>query len=159
MVATPPPPQSGPCRPGRSPMLAGNVTTSQPELEQRLFATLDAVDEPIAIGSTIRDRDGRILDFRFEYLNPAAAAWAGVGRESLIGLITGEVMPGFRANGYFDSLREVVETGQPFVREGAPVAGTIAGTWVGGTYDLRAIRLGDGYLATWRLRSPAPEPG
>src|SRR4029078_13464079 len=26
-------------------------------------------------------------------------------------------------------------------------------------YDLRAIRLGDGYLSTWRLRSAAPQPG
>ena len=140
-------------------MLPRNVTTSRPELEQRLLATLDAIDEPIAIGSTIRDRDGRILDFRFEYLNPAAASWAGVPRESVIGLITGDLMPNFRASGYFDALRDVVETGRPYHRDDAPVAGTIAGTWVGGLYDLRAIRLGDGYLTTWQLRSAAPEPG
>src|SRR5207249_1357070 len=96
---------------GHSPMLPRNVTTSRPELEQHLLATLDAIDEPIAIGSTIRDRDGRILDFRFEYVNPAAAGWAGVEREALIGLITGELLPNFRASGYFDALRDVVETG------------------------------------------------
>jgi PAS domain-containing protein len=147
---------------GRSPILPRNVTTSQAELEQRLLATLDAIDEPVAIGSTIRDRDGRILDFRFEYVNPAAAKWAGAERQTLIGLITGDLLPGFRASGYFDVLREVVETGQPYSREDALVAGTVAGgSWVGGIYDLRAIRLGDGFLTTWRLRtaSPAPEPG
>jgi PAS domain-containing protein len=136
------------------------VTTSETELEQRLLATLDAIDEPIAIGSSIRDRDGRLLDFRFEYMNPAAASWAGAGRESLIGLLTADLLPDFRAGGYFDSLREVVETGRPYAREGAVVAGRLAGgSWVGGTYDLRAIRLGDGFLTTWRRRSVSPAPG
>jgi len=145
---------------GRSPRLPRNVITNQPDLEKRLLGTLDTIDEPISIATAIRDRDGRILDFRLEYVNLAAARWAGVEREALIGLITGELLPDFRASGYFDSLREVVETGAPYYREGAPVADTVAGgSWVGGTYDLRAIRLGDGYLSTWRQRSAAPEPG
>jgi PAS domain-containing protein len=141
-------------------MLPRNVTTSRPELEQRLLGTLDAIDEPISIASAIRDRDGRILDFRLEYVNPAAARWAGVEREAMIGLITGELLPDFRASGYFDTLRDVVETGVPFHRDGAPVADTvIGGAWIGGTYELRAIRLGDGYMSTWRLQAAAPEPG
>ena len=149
-----------PRRAGRSPMLSRNVTTSRPELEQRLLTALDAVDEPISIGTAIRDRDGRILDFRLEYVNPAAARWAGVAREALIGLITGELLPDFRASGYFDSLRDVVETGIPFHRDSAPVADAVAGgSWIGGTYDLRAIRLGDGYLSTWRRIAATPEPG
>lgn len=141
-------------------MLPRNVTTSRPELEQRLLATLDAIDEPISIASSIRDRDGRILDFRLEYVNLAAARWAGVEREAMIGLITGELLPDFRASGYFDTLRDVVETGAPYYRQGAPVADTVTGgAWIGGIYDLRAIRLGDGYLSTWRLQAAAPEPG
>jgi PAS domain-containing protein len=158
MVATPPPRRQRPSDAGRSPMLPRNVTTSRPELEQRLLFALDAVDEPISIGTAIRDRDGRILDFRLEYVNPAAARWAGVEREAMIGLITGELLPDFRASGYFDTLRDVVETGIPYQRDGAPVADTVAGgSWIGGTYDLRAIRLGDGYLSTWRLIAAAPE--
>ena len=145
---------------GRSPMLPRNVTTSRPELESRLLGTLDTIDEPVSIATAIRDRDGRILDFRLEYVNLAAARWAGVAREALIGLITGEILPDFRAAGHFDSLREVVETGVPYQRDGVTVADTVVGgRWIGGIYDLRAIRLGDGYLSTWRLRSAAPEPG
>ena len=101
----------------RSPMLPRNVTTNRPELEDRLLTALDAVDEPVSIATAIRDRDGRILDFRLEYVNPAAASWAGVDRAALIGLITGELLPDFRASGYFDSLRDVVETGIPFHRD------------------------------------------
>lgn len=155
-----PRPDPAPAANVRSPMLPRNVTTSRPELEQRLLAVLDTIDEPVSVGTAIRDRDGRILDFRLEYVNPAAARWAGVEREAMIGLITGELLPEFRSSGYFDTLRDVVETGRPFERDGAVVADTvIGGSWIGGTYDLRAIRLGDGYLSTWRRRAAAPEPG
>jgi PAS domain-containing protein len=140
-------------------MLPRNVTTSRPELEQRLLAVLDAIDEPVSIATAIRDREGRVLDFRLEFVNLAAASWAGVEREALIGLITGELLPEFRSSGYFDTLRDVVETGRPYHREGAMIADTVAGgSWIGGSYDLRATRLGDGYLSTWRLRATTPEP-
>ena len=121
---------------------------------------LDAIDEPVSVATAIRDRDGRILDFRLEFVNQAAADWAGVPRESLIGLITGELLPEMRSSGYFDNLRDVVETGRPYHQEGALVADAVTGgSWVGGIYDMRAIRLGDGYLSTWRRRAATPEPG
>jgi PAS domain-containing protein len=159
----PPPPdqrREGQSTPGRSHILPRNVTTSQPELEQRLLAHLDAIDEPMSIASAIRDRDGRLLDFRLEFVNLAAARWAGVERDSMIGLITGDLLPEFRSSGYFDTLQDVVETGTPYSQEGALVADAVAGgSGVGGIYDLRAIRLGDGYLSTWRLRAATPPPG
>lgn len=156
----PSPDQTPPDGAGRSPMLPRNVTTPRPELEQRLLATLDAIDEPVSIATAVRDRDGRILDFRLDYVNCAAAQWAGVERGALIGLLTGDVLPEFRSSGYYDLLRDVVETGVPYHRDGAPAAdNVIGGAWIGGTYDLRAIRLGDGYMSTWRQRSASPEPG
>jgi len=145
---------------GRSPMLPRNVTTNRPELERRLLAVLDTIEGPVSVATAIRDRDGRILDFRLEFVNLAAASWAGIEREALIGLITGELLPEFRSSGYFDTLRDVVETGRPYSRDGAMVADTVAGgRWIGGSYDLRAIRLGDGYVSTWRRRAATPEPG
>jgi PAS domain-containing protein len=155
-----PQPDQPPAANDRSPMLPRNVTTTRPELEQRLLAVLDTIDEPVSVATAIRDRDGRILDFRLEFVNLAAATWAGVEREAMIGLITGELLPEFRSSGYFDTLRDVVETGRPFARDGAMVADTVAGgTWIGGLYDLRAIRLGDGYLSTWRRRAATSAPG
>ena len=155
-----PQPDQSPAANDRSPMLPRNVTTTRPELEQRLLAVLDAIEEPVSVATAIRDREGRILDFRLEFVNLAAASWAGVEREAMIGLITGELLPGFRSSGYFDALRDVVESGRPYSREGAIVADTVAGgSWIGGTYDLGAIRLGDGYLSTWRRRAATPPPG
>jgi PAS domain-containing protein len=156
----PQPDHQTPSGANRSPMLPRNVTTSQPELERNLLALLDALDEPVSIATAIRDRDGRLLDFRIDFVNLAAARWAGVEREAMIGLITGELLPEFRSSGYFDTLRDVVETGRPYHHDGALVADSvIGGSWVGGIYDLRAIRLGDGYLSTWRLQAATPKPG
>jgi PAS domain-containing protein len=130
-----------------------------PEIARHLVELFDAIDEPVSVATAIRDRDGRILDFRIEFVNEATSAWAGVPRESMIGLITGEILPEFRSSGFFDSLREVVETGVPYHVAGALVADTVTGgSWVGGIYDMRAVRVGDGYFSTWRLRSPSPEP-
>ena len=143
----------------RSHILPTNVTTSTPELARRLFELLDAIDEPVSVATAIRDRDGRILDFRLEFVNQAAADWAGVPRDSMIGLITGELLPEMRSSGYFDTLRDVVESGRPYHQEGAMVADAVTGgSWVGGIYDMRAIRVGDGYLSTWRRRAATPEP-
>jgi hypothetical protein len=145
---------------GRSPILPGNVSTPPPEIEHRLVALLDAIDEPVSIASAIRDREGRILDFRLDFVNQATADWAGVPREAMIGLITGELLPEFRSSGFFDTLTEVVETGVPYYEAGAQVADEVTGgAWVGGIYDMRAIRLGDGYISTWRRRAATPRPG
>src|SRR6185503_666626 len=136
-----------------------NVSTQRPGLDARLMAIFDAIDEPVSVASAIRDRDGRILDFRLEFGNLAAARGAGVERESMVGLITGERLPEFRSSGFFAPLRDVVETGRPYHQDGAQVAATVTGgQWVGGMYDLRAIRLGDGYLSTWRQHTASPEP-
>lgn len=141
-------------------MIRRTVSTPTPTLDARLRALLDAIDEPVSIASAVRDRDGRLLDFRLEFVNQAAAEWAGVPREAMIGLITGELLPEFRSSGFFDTLAEVVETGVPYHEAGAQVADAVAGgAWIGGIYDMRAIRLGDGYFSTWRRTTATPRPG
>ena len=161
MVAMPPPSHGRPrSEADRSPILPRNVTTSRDKLSETLIALLDAIEEPVSIASAIRDREARILDFRIDFVNLAAARWAGVERGAMIGLITGELLPEFRSSGYFDRLREVVETGHPYTQENAAFANTVTGgAWVGGQYDLQAIQLGDGYLSTWRVHAPSPPPG
>lgn len=140
-------------------MIRPNVTP-RPALDTQLLALLDAIDEPVSIATAVRDRDGRLLDFRLEFVNQAAAEWAGVPREGMIGLITGELLPEFRSSGFFDTLAEVVETGVPYHEAGAQVADAVTGgAWVGGVYDMRAIRLGDGYFSTWRRRAATSKPG
>ena len=136
------------------------TVTMRPDLDTSLLALLDAVDEPVSIASSVRDRDGRLLDFRLEFVNEAAAAWAGCPRETMIGRITGELLPEFRSSGFFDTLADVVDTGVPYHEVGAQVADAVTGgEWVGGVYDMRAIRLGDGYFSTWRRTVATTRPG
>ena len=143
----------------RAPILPSNVTTSGPELARGLLDLLDSIDEPVSIGVAIRDRDGRILDFRLDFVNQAAADWAGVPRASMVGLITGDLLPDFRSGGFFDTLREVVESGMPYEQVGVMAADAVTGgQWIGGMYDMRAMRLGDGYLSTWRRQAATPPP-
>jgi PAS domain-containing protein len=142
-----------------SPILPTNVTTPRPELERRLLDLLDAIDEPVSIASAIRDREGRILDFRVEFVNEAAARLAGLDREIVSGRIIGELLPEIRASGYFDVLRDVVETGACYQNSNAELADAVSGgAWIGGRYDVRVIRLGDGFLSTWTVRL-TPPPG
>ena len=76
-----------------------------------------------------------------------------------VSIATGELLPEFRSSGFFDTLQEVVETGVPYYEAGAQVADAVTGgEWVGGIYDMRAIRLGDGYFSTWRRRAATPKP-
>ena len=124
-----------------------------------LLDLLDAIDEPVSIAVAIRDRAGRILDFRLDFVNRAAAEWAGVPRDAIVGRITGELLPEFRSSGFFDALHDVVETGMPYHQVGAMAADAVAGgRWIGGIYDIGAIRLGDGYLSTWRQQAATPAP-
>ena len=133
--------------------------TADTAIDRHLRQLLDAIDEPLVITRAVRDRDGRILDFRIEFVNEAAGRWAGVEHTALFGRIIGELLPEIRSSGYFDVLCDVVETGRPYAREDAPVADSISGgAWVGGQYDLRAMRLGDGYVGTWRVRAATPAP-
>jgi hypothetical protein len=135
------------------------VTTSGPELARGLLDLLDSIDEPVSIGVAIRDRDGRILDFRLDFVNQAAADRAGVPRASMVGLITGELLLEFRSGGFFDTLRDVVESGVPYEQVGVMAADAVAGgQWIGGMYDMRAMRLGDGYLSTWRRQAATLPP-
>jgi len=136
------------------------VTSPNTSLDSRLLVLLDAIEEPVSIAKAIRDRDGRLLDFRVEFVNQAAAAWAGVPRETMIGRIVGELLPEVRANGFFDILTNVVETGEPYSAPDARMDDTVTGgAWVGGIYAARVLRLGDGYISTWRRQAATPGPG
>jgi two-component system CheB/CheR fusion protein len=67
--------------------------------------------------SVIRDDDGKIADFRFEYVNPRGATMVNRTIDTLTGLRLLDVLPGARSSGIFDLLVHVAETGEPTDRE------------------------------------------
>jgi PAS domain-containing protein len=130
-----------------------------PLIDDRARAALDAVDVPISVTSAVRDRDGRLLDFRLEAVNVAAATWAGLDRAAILGRLATDLLPGLRPTGLFDELDRVVTTGQPFRQSGRYEGSVEEGRPFAATYDLMAIRHGDGYLSAWAERGDGvPSP-
>jgi PAS domain-containing protein len=133
------------------------MSVPRPLLDAAARAVLESIDHPLTLAQAVRDRDGRLLDFRLEYANRAATTWAGLPQGAMIGHLATDLIPGLRPAGLYDALADVVQTGRPFRQQGQPYEGNVeAGRTFSGIFDLLAIRLGDGYLSLWTER---PEHG
>lgn len=127
------------------------MSVPRPVLDEAVSAALDEIGHPLSVAASIRDWGGNLVDFRLDFLNHAAATWAGQARDAIIGRRVGELLPILKVSGLFDELRAVVETGTPFRRAGVRlVDAELDGVSVGGRFDLGAMRLGDGYLSVWQ---------
>jgi PAS domain-containing protein len=127
------------------------MSAPRPVIDEAARAALDALAHPVSIATSLRDRDGELLEFRLVFVNAAAAAWTGQPREAIVGRHVTELLPALRSSGLFGELQSVVETGAPFRKAGVRfLDAVIDGRQVGGRYDLGAMRLGDGYLSAWK---------
>jgi diguanylate cyclase (GGDEF)-like protein/PAS domain S-box-containing protein len=119
--------------------------------EERLRTALDTMQEGVTAQSAVRDRSGRITDFRTDYSNPAVSVISGLGRAERVGHTLLELFPAHRTNGLFDAYVRVVETGVPFASDDfRHVDPDAAGGPIDQVLDLRAARLGDGYVLSVR---------
>jgi hypothetical protein len=127
------------------------VSVPRPVLDAPVRTALDEISHPLSVASSVRNREGEILDFRLLFVNTAAAAWAGQPRDAMVGRHVGELLPALRTAGLFDELQTVVERGTSFRKAGVRFDdAVIDGRPVGGRYDMGAMRLGDGYLSAWQ---------
>lgn len=69
------------------------------------------------IYTSIRDESGEITDFRIEYLNAAACENHQLTKEEVIGIGLCELLPNHWESGLFDEYVQVVQTGQPLVKD------------------------------------------
>lgn len=77
---------------------------------QLLASVLDASLDGLMAFRTVRDPDGRILDFEWMLVNPRAEQITGYSASELVGRRMLDVFPGNRDSGFFDTYRRVVET-------------------------------------------------
>jgi len=87
---------------------------------------------------SIRD-ESKIVDFEWEYVNPAAAKILQSTPEALVGKRLLEVRPGHKDNSLFDRFVQVVETGIPLDVESYYNSEGIVG-W----FRIMTVKLGDG---------------
>ena len=119
--------------------------------ERRLRTALDAMLDGVSILTAVRDPEGRIIDFRIEYANPAVT---GIGRmtvEQQIGGSILELLPGHRVSGLFDAYVRVTETGAPFESASLHYVDPDAqGGPIDQYVEQRVARLGDGVVVSVR---------
>jgi PAS domain S-box-containing protein len=102
------------------------------------------------IFTAIRDAAGQITDFRIDYLNQSACVNNQMPRAAQIGRGLCEVLPGHRDSGLFDEYCQLVETGEPLLKESLIYEDLYSGRRLNRAFDIRANKLNDGFVASWR---------
>jgi PAS domain S-box-containing protein len=145
----------------RGPDAAGqsfhDLFAQQRRSDERFSVCLENVLDCFGIFSAIRDEDGRIRDFRIDYLNRAACQNNVAALESQLGRGLCEVLPAHRTTGLFDAYVRVVETGQTLHLPRLEYQDLYDGRVLRRCFELRAFRLDDGFASAWR-EIPSDEP-
>lgn len=136
-------------KPGGEPVIATFITDLSPlkavewalqQSEERFRIAQELSLDGFTILRAVRNVDGQIIDFTWEYANPAAEQMLGHPASTLNGKRLLEVLPGNEASReLFDRCVHVVETGQPHDVEIYYDAETING-W----FRNMTVKLGDG---------------
>ncbi|WP_052288586.1 PAS domain-containing protein [Leptolyngbya iicbica] len=129
-----------------------NATLKQ-ELKQQEIQFQTSVENLLdcfGIFTAIRDDAGQITDFRIEYLNQAACVINQMPRDAQVGCGLCEVLPAHRESGLFDEYCRLVETGEPLLKESLVYEDEFNGRRLSRAFDLRANKLNDGFVASWR---------
>jgi PAS domain S-box-containing protein len=129
-----------------SPHAAAELFNTSVENLMDGFALLSAVRGPGKDGNP-----GKIVDFRYEYINEAGCRLNLRSRKEHIGRTMLELLPAHNETGFFSEYVNLVETGQPMVKESIDYSDTFGdGVWLERTFEMRAFKVGDGFALTWR---------
>ena len=110
-----------------------------------LRALFDPFPDAIGLLWSIRDDEGRIVDFDFGYGNPAIMRLFDLPRSQTGHYTLLEALPQMRDDGGFEQYVRVCETGEPFVDE-ISYDTQFGEGWIRGTLLRRTAKLGDGLL-------------
>jgi PAS domain S-box-containing protein len=117
--------------------------------EERFRISVENMLDCFGICSSIRDDLGNIIDFRIDYLNPAAMESNRMMGED-IGKKLCELFPVHHESGLFYSYCQVVETGQPLAKESLIYTDVFGTEVLTRAYDIRVSKLSDGIVISWR---------
>jgi PAS domain S-box-containing protein len=119
--------------------------------EERSRTSLETLLDGFAIFSPIRDKQHKIIDFKYDYINEAGCQLNQRSREDHIGHTLLEIHPGRKESDLLDRYIQVVETGQPLVLESyATEDNPASGEQIARAFDIKAVRLGDGLAVAWQ---------
>ncbi|MBX9258277.1 PAS domain S-box protein [Desmonostoc muscorum CCALA 125] len=119
--------------------------------EERFRTSVENMLDCFGIYSAIRNETGEILDFCVDYVNAAACEFTQMNKEEQRGKGLCEILPNFRASELFDECCQVIETGNPLVKESLIYTSNFDSNQVlTKTIDIRITKMGDGFVASWR---------
>jgi PAS domain S-box-containing protein len=119
--------------------------------QQAQFQTsVENMRDCFGIFSALRDESGQIVDFRIDYLNEAACENNCMTKDMQLGRGLCEVLPNHRESGLFDEYCQLVETGEPLIKESLVYEDTYGEQQLVRAFDIRATKLEDGFVASWR---------
>ena len=113
--------------------------------EMQLSSILNSALDGIMAFRSIRDDQGKIIDFEWLVSNPTACQSINQQLEDLIGQRLLEILPGNRTDGLFDLYVEVVEKGAPIQRQFH-----YSHDGINAWFENIAVKLGDGFTVTFR---------
>lgn len=118
--------------------------------QETFLTSVENMLDCFGIFSAMRDDVGQIVDFRIDYLNAAACENDQMSKEMQIGRGLCDVLPAHRESGLFDEYCQVVETGEPLVKDSLIYDDTYESRRLIRAFDIRATKLNDGFVASWR---------
>jgi PAS domain S-box-containing protein len=119
------------------------------ESEERFQAAVDHTIDCLGIYSAIRDAAGRLVDFRFDYLNAAAMRSNRMTAADMSRTLC-EVFPTTCETGLLDEYEQVLNTGIPLIKENLVYADVFGGEQRTSAYHMQVGKLDDGIVISWR---------
>ncbi|MEA5571164.1 PAS domain-containing protein [Calothrix sp. UHCC 0171] len=118
--------------------------------EERFRTSIENLLDCFGIYSAVRDTDGKIVDFRIDYVNPAACKSTMMSPEEQVGKLAFEIFPSQREMGLFAEYCQVVETGEALEKEAIAYKFHRGNHIITRLIDARISKLGDGFVVSWR---------
>ncbi|HKG93351.1 MAG TPA: PAS domain S-box protein [Gemmatimonadaceae bacterium] len=115
--------------------------------EERFRTAAEGSLDAIALLDSVRDPEGRIVDFSYAYLNGGAEWLLGMPRAWVMGQRLGDILPSSHTDGLFEKYVRAVETGQALEEEfSTQLRGRGGPSWI----HHRVVPLADGAAVTAR---------
>ncbi|MGE5496832.1 MAG: PAS domain S-box protein, partial [Syntrophothermus sp.] len=119
------------------------------EKEVSFRTSIENMLDCFAIFEPVRNGNGIITDFIFEYVNEAACRFSNSSRNELINSRLFVNFPGRINSNLFMQYCSVAETGKPFMKDSFPIGNLAEGKALR-YFDIRIVKLGSGIAVTWR---------
>lgn len=119
--------------------------------EVRFRTSVETMLDGFAILAAVRDDAGAIVDFRYDYINDAGCRLNLRPRAEQVGHTLLELLPAHRDVGLLNEYAQLVEDGRPLIKEALIYEDVYGGgKRLQRAFDIRAVRLGDGFAVSWR---------